>query len=271
MSTNFKKNKLLRNDETLALAFFAVATILSNIYGYSLRFYILTDIIIHYLFVFPIFLIFLFYAYIRDPYLKFGWTILALFLSGCLIFAVACMDIHALCEKINLGLILILGIFLWACSLIIYLLKKTKGDNPYSSMIKIKTLFLNIVVFIRDWAPIFVVLFSYCTIKSIIPVINPILFDEQFKTMDYILFFKHSPAELIIEWIPVSFMGFLSFGYKFYFLLIMFAFSSIYCNLKDKRVFYTMVIAFSITYILGLGLYLLFPGQGPIYHYPGAI
>jgi membrane-associated phospholipid phosphatase len=29
-----------------------------------------------------------------------------------------------------------------------------------------------------------------------------------------------------------------------------------------------MVFAFSLTYILGLGLYFLFPAQGPIYYYP---
>jgi hypothetical protein len=116
--------------------------------------------------------------------------------------------------------------------------------------------------------PIFIVLFSYCTLKSIIPVINPILFDEQFNAMDHLLFFKHSPTELIIKWIPVSFIGFLSFGYQFYFLIKIFAFSSIYCTVNDKRVFYRMVITYSITIILGLGLYFLFPAQGPIYYYP---
>ncbi|MEA1947425.1 MAG: phosphatase PAP2 family protein [Thermodesulfobacteriota bacterium] len=268
MSVNFKKNKVLRKDETLALAFLAVATIVSSIYGYSLRFYILTDIIFHYLLVFPIFLVFLFYAYIKNPYLKFGWTILALGPTVCLIFVLACSDINGLCEKINLGLISFVGVLLWACSLIIYILKRTKRNNPYFSSIKIKTLSLNILMFIRDWIPIFIVLFSYCTLKSIIPVVNPVLFDEQFNTMDYNLFFKHSPTELIIEWIPVYFIGFLSFGYKFYFLIKIFAFSAIYCNVNDKRVFYKMIIAFSTTIILGLGLYFLFPAQGPIYHCP---
>ncbi|PQP32827.1 hypothetical protein C6A36_02425, partial [Desulfobacteraceae bacterium SEEP-SAG10] len=106
--------------------------------------------------------------------------------------AVIGQDIPVLYEKIRFEWVLFVGLLLWACSLMIYLLKRTKQSNPYFSGLKIKTLGLSIITFIRDWMPIFVVLFSYCTLKSIIPVVNPLLFDEQFNTMDYFLFLKHS-------------------------------------------------------------------------------
>jgi len=263
-----KINQVIRNDEKLALVFFLVATFVSSFYGYTLRFYILTDIIFHYLLIFPIFLVFLFYSYCKNPYLKFGWTVLAVGPSVFIIFAVIGQDIPVIYEKISFEWVLFIGLLLWACSLMIYLLKRTKQSNPYFSGLKIKTLGLNIITFIRDWMPIFVVLFSYCTLKSIIPVVNPLLFDEQFNTMDYFLFLKHSPTALIIKWIPIFFISFLSFGYKSFFLIKMFAFSSIYCTVKDKRVFYRMVIAFSLTYFIGLGLYFIFPAQGPIYYHP---
>ena len=111
-------------------------------------------------------------------------------------------------------------------------------------------------------------LFAYCTLKAIIPVVNPNLFDEQINIMDYYLFFKHSPTELLIKWIPGFFAGYLSFGYNFYFLIQIFSFSSIYCLVSDKEVFRKMVVAFSTTCILGLILYFLFSTQGPIYYYP---
>jgi len=263
-----KINQILRNDEKLALGFFLFAGLISSGYGYALRFYILTDIIYNYFLLFPIFLVFLFYSYNKNPYLKFGWTVFALNPSFFIIFAVICQDIPVLHEKIRVEWVLFIGILLWACSLIIYLLKRTKQNNPYFSRIKIKTVPLNIIKFIRDWMPIFVVLFSYCTLKSIIPVVNPLLFDEQFNTLDYYLFLKHSPTELIIKWIPISYIGLLSFGYKSFFLIKISAFSSIYCTVKDKGVFYRMVIAFSLTYFIGLVLYLIFPAQGPIYSQP---
>jgi len=249
----------------LALFFFAVAAIVSFIYGYSLRFYILTDIIFYYFLLIPIFFLFLFYRYFKNPYLKFGWTILALGFTALIIFIVACRDIPVLCENKSMEWVFLLTIFLWAISLIFYFLKRKNLGNPGFSRVKIKTLALNSFALARDWAPLFVVLFSYCTLKAIIPVVNPLLFDEQFNSIDYFLFFKNSPTDLIIKWIPVSLLGLLSFGYKFYFFLKMFAFSSIYCLVSDKRVFHKLVIAFSMTYILGLGLYFLFPAQGPIY------
>jgi hypothetical protein len=263
-----KINQVIRNDEKLALAFFLVAAVVSGVYGYTLRFYILADIIYTYFLLFPIFLVFLFYSYIKNPYLKFGWTVLAIAPSAFIILAVISQDIPLLYEKVRLEWVLFGGILLWACALIIYLFKRTKQNNPYFSAIRIKTLPLKIITFIRDWIPIFIVLFSYCTLKSIIPVVNPFLFDEQFNMIDYYLFFKHSPTALIINWIPISYMGLLSFGYKSFFLIKIFAFSSIYCTLKDKRVFYRMVIAFSLTYFIGLGLYYIFPSQGPIYYQP---
>jgi hypothetical protein len=131
-----------------------------------------------------------------------------------------------------------------------------------------KALILGVLSFLRNWWPIFVVLFAYCTLKSIIPVVNPRLYDEQFNTIDHFLFLKRYPTELALTWIPLSCIGFLSFGYTFYFLLKMFAFSSVYCAVSDKRVFHRMVFAFSLTLIIGMGIYFLFPAQGPIYYYP---
>ena len=176
MFENLRKiNQVIRNDEKLALVFFLVAALVSGFYGYTLRFYILADIIYTYFLLFPIFLVFLFYSYIKNPYLKFGWTVLALAPSIFIILAVLHRDIPDLFEKIRFEWVLFMGIFLWACALIIYLFKRTKQNNPYVSRIKIKTFPLNIITFIRDWMPIFVVLFSYCTLKSIIPVVNPLL------------------------------------------------------------------------------------------------
>jgi hypothetical protein len=157
---------------------------------------------------------------------------------------------------------------LWCGALIACLLKRTKHSKPLFSDLKKMTLFVKVFAFVRDWWPVFVVLFAYCMLKSIIPVVNPRLYDEQFNTMDYFLFLKHYPTELAIEWIPVSWIGFLSFGYTFYFLLKMFAFSAIYCAVSDRQVFHRMVFAFSLTLILGMALYFLFPAQGPIYYYP---
>ena len=258
-----QKNKVLRNPEILAIGFFIVATIVSTIYGYPLRFYIFTDLIKNYLMLFPIFVVFLFYSKFNNNYLRFGWTILALGPVTWLILILASVDIHAVRKIIYWRWILSIAVFLWACSLIVYLLKRTKKMNPLFSIKKLETLSLNIIRFIRDWIPLFIVLFSYCTLKSIIPVINPKLFDEQLNIMDYYLFFKHSPTELLVKWIPVFFTGYLSFGYKFYFLIKMFAFSSVYCIVSNKEVFHRMVIAFSTTCILGLILYFLFPAQGP--------
>jgi hypothetical protein len=268
LSVGLKKHKILRKDEILALLFFITATVVSSIYGYSLRFYILTDILLYYLSAFPIYLVFLFYAYIKNPFLKFGWTGLALSLTAYLLLSVARIDIPSLREMTNLRYILTMGFLFWACSLFIYFQKRIKQKKPYLLGLKTKALSFNIARFIRDWAPIFVVLFSYLTLKSIIPVVNPALFDKQFYTMDYTLFLKNSPTELAVRWVPVSLMGFLSFGYKFYFILKMLAFSSIYCTIKDKRIFYRMVMAFSIASILGLALYFIFPAQGPIYYFP---
>jgi len=258
----------LRKDEILALFFFAVAACVSGIFGYSLRFYILADIIKHWLLLFPIFLVFLFFYNIKNPYLKFGWTILAFGPAISLILFFTCRDIHDFFQNINYIWIFNISIFFWAVSLIIYLFKRTGQNTAMFSDIKMKKLAYTLILFTRDWMPIFIVLFSYCTLKSIIPVINPLLLDEQFYHMDKFLFLNRSPTELIIKWIPVSFIGFLSFGYISYFLIKFFAFSSIYCKVRDKHVFYEMVTAFSLTCILGLGLYFLFPAQGPIYYYP---
>ena len=263
-----KKNQILRSPEILAIGFFIVATIVSITYGYSLRFYIFTDLIKHYLMVFPIFLAFLFYSKINNNYLKFGWTILALGPALSIILVLACIDIPIFCENIDLEWIIFVAVFLWAFSLIVYLLKRTKKMNPFLSIRKLETLSLNTIRFIRDWIPIFIVLFSYCTLKAIIPVVNPNLFDEQFNIMDYCLFFNNSPTELVIKWIPGFFAGYLSFGYKFYFLIKIFAFSSIYCIVSDKEVFRRMVIAFSATYILGLVLYFLLHTKQKIFYYP---
>jgi len=264
----YQKNKILRNPEILAIVFFIVATIVSTTYGYSIRFYIFTDLIKHYLMLFPIFLVFLFYSKINNNYLRFGWTILALGPATSLILILANIDIHVVHKIIYWRWIISIAVSLWACSLIVYLLKRTEKMNPLFSIRKLETLSLNIIRFIRDWIPLFIVLFSYCTLKAIIPVINPKLFDEQLNIMDYYLFFKHSPTELLVKWIPVCFTGYLSFGYKFYFLIKMFAFSSIYCVVSNKEVFHRMVLAFSTTYILGLILYFLFPAQGPYFCYP---
>ena len=263
----YQKTKILRSTEILSISFFIVASIVSFTYGYSLRFYIFTDLMKYWLMLFPIFLAFLFYSKINNNYLKFGWTILSSGLALFIILSVASIDMYFL-REINLRWLIYAPVILWACSLEIYLFKRSKKTNTFFSIRKLKTLFLNIIRFIRDWLPIFIVLFSYCMLKSIIPIVNHNLYDKQINIMDYYLFFKHSPTELLIKWIPVFFVGYLSFGYKFYFLLKIFAFSSIYCIVNDKEVFKRMVIAFSTTYILGLILYFLFPAQGPIYYYP---
>jgi len=265
-----KINAILRPDEIIALLFFSVAACVSWVYGYPLRYYILTDLIYHYLLVFPIFLIFLFHFHIKSPYLKLGWTILALGLVVFLVVTIIRVDVHFFFDDIALTAIWRLTIFLWSVALAMHLLKRPQGSGPLLSNLKKKALILSLLAFLRSWWPIFVVLFAYCTLKSIIPVINPRLYDEQFNTMDYFLFLKHSPTELALTWIPLSCIGFLSFGYKFYFLLKISALSSIYCVVRDRRIFHRLVIAFSLTYIFGLGIYLVVPAQGPIYYFPEA-
>jgi membrane-associated phospholipid phosphatase len=263
-----KVTKALRSDEILSLLFFAVAACVSTVYGYPLRYYILTDIICSYLLVLPIFFVFLFYAHVKNPYLKFAWTTLALGPATCIFLVMIWHDLYGSCDIVSVIWILRTTLVFWGGAIIIYLLKRPKQSQPLFSDLKNRAFILNVFRFVRDWFPIFVILFAYITLKSIIPVVNARLYDHQFNAMDYFLFLKHYPTELSIQWIPVSWTGLLSFGYRFYFLLNIIAFSSIYCAVSDRRIFYRMVIAFSLTYILGLSLYFCFPAQGPIYHYP---
>ena len=123
-----KKIQSLRSPERLAIGFFLVATIVSFIYGYSLRFYIFTDLIKKYLMVFPVFLVFLFYSKINNKYLKFGWTILSLGPALFIILAFASSDIHFF-HKINLRWIIYVTVFFGLALLEVYLFKSSKKTN----------------------------------------------------------------------------------------------------------------------------------------------
>jgi membrane-associated phospholipid phosphatase len=265
----WKITRVLRHDEILVLLFFAVAVGVSALYGYPLRYNILLDIIYHYFLVSPILLAYLFYTHITNPYLRFAWTILALGPSACLLLIAISDNLYGTWKHLPLKLILIASIFLWCGALVIYIIKKPTEGSPLFSRGKMSRCALSITGFLRDWWPIFIVLFAYCMLKSIIPVVNPRLYDEVFNTMDYFLFLKHYPTELSIEWIPVSWIHLLSFGYTSYFLLKVCAFSAVYCFGREARIFSDMVFAFSLTLILGMSLYFIVPAQGPIYYYPG--
>jgi hypothetical protein len=263
-----KTSQVLREDEILALSFLAVAVFVSAIYGYPFRYYILSDILYHYLIVAPIFFVYLFYTHISNPYLRFGWTALSLSPTVCLLLIVSSDVFYGTWEHLPLTWILKSGIFLWCGALVMYILTRPGKSKPLFSDIDIASLVSNVVGFLRDWWPIFVVLFAYCMLKSIIPVVNSRLYDEAFSTLDYLLFLNHDPVDLTLKCVPVSWIRLLSFGYTSYILLKIFAFSAVYCFTRDGRAFHRMVFAFSFTLIIGMAVYFLFPAQGPIYYYP---
>ena len=114
--------------------------------------------------------------------------------------------------------------------------------------------------------PLFMSAFS--SFKSLIPVINPFLWDETFQYVDHFIHFGHHPWELIQPYLdqPIS-----SFRINFIYHLWVFVMNGMLlwqiCTLKDSLLRMQFLLCFLLLWVvLGSVLATIFASVGPCYY-----
>lgn len=259
---------ILRGHERFALYFFLFMVLFCTLKGYRVRFFLFIDMAKSYALLSPIFLLSLSTYRLKNPPLRIACSALSGAAAISLGLILAFREFYDTRITSAAALLCFIAIPISLFFLSVFMIEEIrKGISVKEWFFKTQTGLKNILGLIRDWLPLFLVIFTYLEVKVLIPLARTHLFDATFNAWDFALFLKRDPIQTLHDWIPRSWMPFLSLGYTFYFPLQMISFSVVYAK-AERKIFYQMTLAFAITYAIGLCIYYLTPSLGPIYFYP---
>jgi hypothetical protein len=115
----------------------------------------------------------------------------------------------------------------------------------------------------------YVIYASFRNLKSFVPFVNRHLWDGVLEDVDRVLFFGHSPAELLHQWLGTGVAAhFFSFVYVAWIVMVPASLVVALVWSRDARAGAWYVTAIAVDWVLGVATYFAVPSLGPIYSRP---
>lgn len=111
--------------------------------------------------------------------------------------------------------------------------------------------------------------YAYGWIKLAMPIVNPVLFDQELWNLDQVLFFGLAPTVFFLDVLGnPGFLRWIDWSYSHIFLASTIVASAYFFSDPSRRIRLAFTNGNAILWIAGAWLYMLFPSLGPAYRFP---
>lgn len=110
---------------------------------------------------------------------------------------------------------------------------------------------------------------GYGYLKLMVPILNPVRYDEQLWAIDRALFLGWSPNVLFLELFSNEmFIKFVDFSYAWAFFATLLISTTLFLTIRNERIRIAFATGNAVLWLVGAYLYVLVPALGPVYSFP---